>query len=178
MHRPRSPVSTHAKDTKKHGQVLQLTPLPLRHSINKAAFALVADGEDVDAIFCGQETVQCDVTGAPFRDNEFAQVVRGGTPNQRVALQYRRGIDDLFTGRDRKFRHFLFEELEYPFEVGQRLLCEIHLGHGNHRAVRLDVRDLFLVSVSLVPARAIGLGRFAVLPEVRASMYVRTSSIA
>jgi hypothetical protein len=31
-------------------------------SIDEAAFALVTDGEDIDAIFCGQEAIQRDVT--------------------------------------------------------------------------------------------------------------------
>lgn len=99
-------------------------------SIDEAAFALMADGKDVDAIFCRQEAIQRHVTGTPFRDDEFAQVVRGGASDQGVALQYRGGIDDLFTNRDSEIRCFLFEELEYPFEVGQCLFCEMHLGNG------------------------------------------------
>lgn len=147
------------------------------HSIDKTAFALVTDGENVDAIIGWQETIQCDITSTPSRDNEFAQVVWGGTPDQWVALQYCRGIDYLLTDHNGKFRRFLFEELEYPFEVRQSLLCEIHVVHGNHRLVRLAVRDLRLMAVSFVLIW-MGLGRFAALPEVRASMYACTSSIA
>ena len=141
--------------------------------IGEAAFALVADGEDVDAVFGRQESIQRHIAGAPFGDDEFAQVVRGGTTDQGMTLQYRGGIDDFFTDHHGEIRCFVFEELEYPFEVGQCLFGEMHFGHGGHRAVRLAVRALGLVSV-----RATGLGRFAAFPEVRARMYACTSSIA
>ncbi len=104
--------------------------LKCARSIDEAALALVTDGEYVDAIFCGQEAIQRDITRVSFRDDEFAQVVRGGASDQGVALQYRGGIDDFFACHYCKARCFLFEELEYPFEVGQRLFCEMHLGHG------------------------------------------------
>jgi len=142
-------------------------------SIDESALALMADGEDVDAIFCGQEAIQRDVTRVPFRDDEFAQVVRGWASDQWVALQYRGGIDDLFTHRAGEVRCFLFEEFEYPFEVGQCAFGEMHFWHGNQRVVRLVGRALSLVSV-----RTIDFGRFAGLPAVRASMYACTSSIA
>ena len=99
--------------------------------------------------------------------------MRGGASDQGVALQYRGGFNDLFTNRDGKVRCFLFEELEYPFEVSQCLFGEINIGHGNQRVVRLAVRAFGFVS-----SRAMGWGRFAVFPEVRASMYACTSSIA
>ena len=142
-------------------------------SIGEAAFALVADGEDVDAVFGGQEAVQRNIAGMSFGDDEFAQVVRGGATDQGMTLQYRGGIDDFLTDNDGEVRCLLFEELEYPFEVGQRLFGEMHFWHGDHRAVRLAVLALGLVSV-----RATGLGRCAAFPEVRASMYACTSSIA
>src|SRR3989338_7550728 len=86
------------------------------HSIDETAFALVADGEDVDTVFCRQEAIHRHVTGTSFRNDEFAQVVRGRASDQGVALQYRGGIDDLFTGRDGEVQCFLFEKLGYTFE--------------------------------------------------------------
>ena len=55
-------------------------------SVGEATFALVADGEDVDAVVFGQVAIQGDIAGAALRDDEFAQVVRGGATDQRVAL--------------------------------------------------------------------------------------------
>lgn len=133
----------------------------------------MADGEDVDAIFCGQEAIQGDIACATFRDDQFTQVVRSGASDQWVALQYRGGIDDLFANRVGEVRSLLFEEFEYPFEISQRVFSEMHFWHVDHRAVRLVEPVLRLVS-----ERAIGLGRFTALPAVRSRMYACTSSIA
>ena len=49
-----------------------------KQSIDKSTFALVANGEDVDAIFERQETIQRNIARASLGDDQFAQVVRGG----------------------------------------------------------------------------------------------------
>src|SRR3990167_5357512 len=64
----------------------------------------VASTNSSPIVMAKSDLIQRHVTGTPFRDDEFAQVVRGGASDQGVALQYRGGIDELFTNRDGEVR--------------------------------------------------------------------------
>ena len=78
----------------------------------------MTNGENVDAVILRHQSIQCDITGTPLRDHEFAQAPCNGSADQGVALQDCGCIDDFFARRNDKFRPFMFKKCNDSFEIG------------------------------------------------------------